>query len=243
MSTLGKSSTLTAQVLGLLSLSTVIIAAPSQAAVINGSFENRARGWEKTGVSAFVTDVVGVAPTDGSVQARLTTSRSRVSTNSLEKFLGLSAGSLNNLGNGVVTGGAAIKQTFTATAGDIVSFDWNFLTNESTPSNGYNDFAFVSLNGLTELADTTSSFFRSSTPFREETGYQTTSFTIANTGTYTLGLGVANVGDRRVASGLLVDNVRTEPVPEPASMLGVLAFSALGGRKLLKRKQQKQVVS
>lgn len=29
-----------------------------------------------------------------------------------------------------------------------------------------------------------------------------------------------------------------EPVPEPASMLGILAFSALGGRKLWKRKQQ-----
>nr|MBA2747641.1 PEP-CTERM sorting domain-containing protein [Tatlockia sp.] len=31
-----------------------------------------------------------------------------------------------------------------------------------------------------------------------------------------------------------------EPVPEPASMLGILAFGALGGKKLLKRKQQKQ---
>ncbi len=32
----------------------------------------------------------------------------------------------------------------------------------------------------------------------------------------------------------------SEPVPEPASMLGILAFGALGGKKLLKRKQQKQ---
>lgn len=29
-----------------------------------------------------------------------------------------------------------------------------------------------------------------------------------------------------------------EPVPEPASMLGILAFGALGGKKLLKRKQK-----
>ena len=32
----------------------------------------------------------------------------------------------------------------------------------------------------------------------------------------------------------------SEPVPEPASMLGILAFGALGGKKLLKRRQQKQ---
>ncbi len=32
----------------------------------------------------------------------------------------------------------------------------------------------------------------------------------------------------------------TEPIPEPASMLGILAFSALSGRKLWQRKQQKQ---
>ena len=30
----------------------------------------------------------------------------------------------------------------------------------------------------------------------------------------------------------------SEPVPEPASMLGILAFGALGGKKLLKRKQK-----
>lgn len=32
---------------------------------------------------------------------------------------------------------------------------------------------------------------------------------------------------------------KSEPVPEPASILGTLAFAALGGKKLLKRKQQK----
>ncbi len=238
MSTLVKNSTLTVGVLGLLS-STVLVAVPSQAAVINGSFENGPTGWERTGTAALLTDAAGVDPTDGSTQAGLTT-QSRISTNSLEEFLGLSTGSLNSLGNGLATGGGAIKQTFTATAGDVISFDWNFLTNEATPNASYNDFAFVSLNGLTELADTTSAFFDSSTLFRQETGYQTTSFTIATAGTYTLGFGVVNVGDSRVPSGLLVDNVRTETVPEPASMLGILAFGALGGKKLLKRKQQQK---
>ena len=249
MSILAKSSTLTASVLGLLSLSTVLVAAPSQAAVVNGSFESALSGWTSTGVALVIDSTIGVAPTNGSFQAGLSTYGSTVSASALEGFLGLSAGSLNALGNGAVTKGSAIKQTFTANAGDVISFDWNFLTSEATPNSSYNDFAFASLTGLTELADTTSTFVNSLTPFRDETGYQTASYTIATTGTYTLGIGVADVGDQvatsffgevPVPSGLLVDNVTTEPVPEPASMLGILAFGALGGKKLLKRRQQKQ---
>ncbi len=239
MSTLAKSSTLTASVLGLLSLSTVLVAAPSQAAVINGSFESGDfTGWKKIG-TAVVTNAYGVDTTDGNYQAGLSTV-SNAPAASIEKFLGLTRGSLSTLGNGVANGGAAIKQTFTASAGDVVSFDWNFLTDEGTPNARNNDFAFFSLNGLTELADTKVSFVDSLSPFREETGYQTTSYNITTAGTYTLGFGVINSGDRKVQSGLLIDNVSSEPVPEPASMLGILAFGALGGKKLLKRRQQKQ---
>lgn len=250
MSTLVKSSTLAASILGLLSLSTVLVAAPSQAAVVNGSFESGLNGWTSTGFVLVIDNTIGAAPTNGNFQAVLSTYPSTVSATSLEGFLGLSAGSLNGLNKGAVTRGSAIKQTFTANAGDVVSFDWNFLTTEATPNPGYNDFAFASLTGLTELADTSSTtFVNSLTPFREETGYQTASYTIATGGTYTLGIGVADVGDQAVTSifgeipvpsGLLVDNVSSEPVPEPASMLGILAFGALGGKKLLKRKQQKQ---
>lgn len=39
--------------------------------------------------------------------------------------------------------------------------------------------------------------------------------------------------------GQASSNTSSEPVPEPASILGTLAFAALGGKKLLKRKQQK----
>ncbi len=233
-----KNTPLTASIFGLLSLSAVFVAAPSQAAVMNGSFESGLTGWTKIGTAGSISAFGDAIPTDGSHQAGLTTYSSGVSTDSLEGFLGLSAGSLNSLGNGQVTGGTAIQQTFTATAGDVISLDWNFLTIEDTRNANFNDFAFVSFSGLTELADTNSAFYDTSTIFRSQTGYQTTSFTVATTGTYTLSLGVVNVGDGRVPSALLVDNVRTESVPEPASMLGILAFGALGGRKLLKRKQQ-----
>jgi hypothetical protein len=38
------------------------------------------------------------------------------------------------LGNGDATSGSAIRQAFLAEAGDILTFDWNFLTDEGTPS-------------------------------------------------------------------------------------------------------------
>jgi hypothetical protein len=42
--------------------------------------------------------------------------------------------------------GSAIKQTFTANAGQTLSFSWNFLTNESVGNDAnpnFNDFAFA----------------------------------------------------------------------------------------------------
>jgi hypothetical protein len=53
-----------------------------------------------------------------------------------------------------------------------------------------------------------------------------------------LGLGVANVTDTSGDSGLLVDNVSLEPIPEPSSVLGTLTLGALGAGLLLKRKHK-----
>lgn len=130
----------------------------------------------------------------------------------LEGFLGLTPGTLDGLGNGDATEGSAIKQTFSGTAGQIVTLDWNFLTNESTPAGLYNDFAFISvfpLGGTSTLADTNSSSFLqgSNTRFNNETGFNTFSYQLPANGTYTVGLGVVDVSDRILNSGLLVDNV------------------------------------
>lgn len=135
-----------------------------------------------------------------------------VSDTALENFLGQPSGTIDGLGNGNATEGSAIKQTFAASAGQTVTFDWNFLTNEATPNTPFNDFAFVSvrpLGGTSTLADTNSRFplLGNNAQFNDETGYNTFSYEIPTTGTYTLGLGVVDVGDTIVNSGLLVDNV------------------------------------
>lgn len=135
-----------------------------------------------------------------------------VSDVALDNFLGQPPGTIDSLGNGNATEGSAIKQTFSASAGQTFTLDWNFLTNELTPNTPYNDFAFVSvrpLGGTSTLADTNSRFplLGNNNRFNDETGYNTFSYQIPTTGTYTIGLGVVDVEDRIVSSGLLVDNV------------------------------------
>ena len=103
--------------------------------------------------------------------------------------------------------------------------DWNFFTNENTnldepgfpPSFDYNDLAFVSIlfgdspadNVL--LSDSFWTFVLSPTDFFAESGFDRFSFTLPVSGTYTLSIGVVDVGDETAPSGLLVDNVLLTP--------------------------------
>jgi len=74
--------------------------------------------------------------------------------------------------------------------------------------------------------DTISNFSNSSTPFLTRLKSYFFSYTIPNTGSYTLGIGVVDVGEPTRISGLLVDKV--EAVPEPSSTLntGYAVFSS-----------------
>jgi hypothetical protein len=172
----------------------------------SGNFTN----WTTIGDASIETASLGTSPTEGNFQALITTDFPSVPDTALENFLGLSVGTIDSLGNGNATEGSALKlNPITVQAGDVVSFDWNFLTNEGTPSSFFNDFAFVSISPsfTSELADTNSVFVLSPTPFFEETGYRTFEYRFTTAGTYTIGFGVADVGDTAVGSGLLVDDL------------------------------------
>ncbi|ARV63044.1 hypothetical protein BZZ01_15220 [Nostocales cyanobacterium HT-58-2] len=206
-----------------LSLEEFLLPTPSiNSTFINGDFETGDwTGWTTLGSTSLETAVFGSGPTKGTFQSLLSTGGAKFDDSILEKFLGLNAESLNNLGKGNATGGSAIQQTFTAKAGDILTFDWNLLTNEVLPPVSYPDFAFVSINSqsddsisfLSELADaSTATSTISSTQFFGETNFHTFSFTIPTTGIYTLGVGVTDVGDTTINSGLLVDNITLNSV-------------------------------
>lgn len=240
-----KYSTLTAGVVSLISLSSFTSTA-NAASIANGSFETgNFTGWSTIGNASVETAEFGTDPTKGTSQASLTTEFDTVSSSALESFLGLAPKSLSGLRNGKVVEGSAIQQTFTAKAGDVLTFDWNFLTNESSESSSTNnDFAFATLKPfLLELADASSASATSLTSFPDETGFQTFSTVISTPGTYTLGVGVANVGDTLFDSGLVVDNAKLTPVPEPSSVLGTLALGVLVTGSVLRRKQKQKASS
>ena len=194
------------------------------ATLINGGFETGDfSGWNTAGVTSIQTAAFGTGPTEGTYQALMTNAGGSQSTASIETFLGLTLGTLTSLSTGTPTEGSAISQTITGNAGDILSFDWNFLTNEGTPtSTSINDFSFwslVNIQGGTVLASTQFPTFSSSpSVFNEETGFNTVSYELPSSGSFLLGFGVMDVGDTIVDSGLLIDNVTITGVPEPTSL-------------------------
>jgi hypothetical protein len=213
------------------------------ASLTNGGFETgNFSGWSATGAAIVIGKLIGptgITPAQGDKQAVLSTVLTSKTDSQLESFLGLGAGTLDGLGNGNAKEGSAIKQTFTANAGDILSFKWNFLTNEQTPwaDARYNDFAFVTLISVNTLANTYSGFVNAPfvSGFSEQTGFQTFSRVLPSAGTYTLGIGVVDVTDTLGASGLLVDDVQLSATPEPGTMM--LLGSGLAGVVFWRRRQ------
>lgn len=220
----------------------------------NGSFESGLTNFSVVGNASTQTAAFGSGPTDGTSQALLSTGDPTVTAEAIETFLGLSSGALDALANDpffpfpplfpLVDSGSAISQSITGQAGDVLSFDSNFLTDEidefvsETP---FNDFAFFSLanaQGATVIADTSSEFISSSTIFSSETGFSTTTFVLPSSGTFTLGFGVVDVLDDDFDSSLLIDNVQLNSnsgvVPEPTSLS---IFGAMGLAAVIRRRK------
>jgi hypothetical protein len=211
--------------------------------LVNGGFETGDfTDWEAIGnthVLGSIHPSNPIDPTEGASQAVLLTVPQvvfPVPAAILEAFLELAPGALDSLGNGTTIEGSAIKRTFLANAGDSLSLDWNLVTNEGEFFKAQNDFAFVTVGSLFELVDVESASFSPCGPglICRATGYQTSTFPISATGSYTLGVGVVDVNFDFGPSELLVDNVRlnegppgTSVIPEPSSFL-LLGSGLLG---------------
>jgi hypothetical protein len=199
-------------VFSLFSLSSFTVVSPSFAASLDLS------SWDRSG------DVVAVpgqatltnAFSDGSDDASNYNVSSNDPTyiNSLESFLSLNSG---NLGLDA-SEGSAIKKAFNVLAGDIISFDYSFLTYDSFS----NDRAFVTINN-------------SVIPL---TGSSPFNYTFATSGIYNIGIGVVDVDDTFGSSILSVNSANFQSVPEPSIILGSILAGGFG--VMLKRKHIKK---
>ncbi|WP_066383572.1 hypothetical protein [Anabaena sp. CA = ATCC 33047] len=197
-------------------------------ALPNGSFESgNFNNWTTIGQTTVESASFGIAPANGTYQAVLETLQdvTGISASNLETFLELSSGSLTDLG---VVEGSAIKRAITVNAGDRLTFDWNFLTDQVPADPDYNDFAFVSLGNINQLANTNSVNSLSFSRLAQQTGYKSYTHKFTTAGTYTLGFGVVDMGDDTVNSALVLDNLQITPVPEPTTIFSSLMVVGLG---------------
>ncbi|MGB3536328.1 MAG: PEP-CTERM sorting domain-containing protein [Microcoleaceae cyanobacterium] len=140
------------------------------------------------------------------------------------------------------TGNFGTFRTFDAEVGDILSFDFDFISGEAvSPGSLFQDGGFYTINDEAFL-------------IAEDSEMGSISFDITAAGEYTLGFGAFNATSQTIpaipgfplnqfdneASELTIENVQLTfaptAVPEPASILGLMAVAALGGRSVLKRK-------
>ena len=212
----------------------LILALPATApadAIINGSFETgNLFGWTLSGSGSAQTSAIGVSPTGGTYQGYIeTTGNFTALAPAVVASLGVSGGAIPGLGAGTPVNGTGISQSVTVAAGDVLSFDWNFLTSELSQPVTYNEFAFFTINGSAFLlASRNGSTFNTVSPpagFEGQTGWATQTYTFASAGTYTVGYGTFNVGDAGHNSALVLDSITIPQgpvaVPNPSSYWSV----------------------
>jgi hypothetical protein len=237
-------------------------AAPSFAQITNGGFESTPgfTGWTTDGTNSVVTSTFGKTPPAGTHQAYLSNAPLNPPTDTvdtaagLETFLGLGAGKISGF-TGVAnpayaakdpTNGSAIKQgSIVAQVGDVLTFQYDFLTGEDPNFPPYYpDYTFLTLStgtgtGATQVIKEISEAAFATTPtpnsptlpiynYLTETGYLPFTYTFTTAGTYTLGFASTQTAGSGIGSALLLDNVAlTHAAPEPSTP-AVLALGALG---------------
>jgi hypothetical protein len=218
-----------------LALVTVLaITSPAVAGVVNGGFETGDfTGWGTIGATAVVGTGCSTifpnhcaSPTQGNYMALL--EAGYVDMGTLSAILGTDLTAVYPGG----TYGSAIWQDVHLHAGNVFSFDWNFLGNDYNP---FDDTGAFTAYVFTTTAN--GSFYLSSVLAVGDygtSGWQHWSGVATTNSTYRVGFVVFNDLDNVLNSQLLVDNVQATPEPGTLVLLGsgILGLGGLVRRKL-----------
>ena len=148
--------------------------------------------------------------------------------------------------------GSAIRQRFFAETGDVLSFDYNVLTEEGSLRDYDFAFAIISSDVLPSALIFDLSTWHVLSPSNAEldpirsdldtqqTGFNKFEYDFSAPGTYTLALTLLETVEGTVASGLLVDNVKlTQQVPAPPTLslfvLGIMMMFSKAKHNLLEK--------
>ena len=215
----------------------------SQAQISNGGFEFGLTGWTTHGdVSTQGTAPAGAAKlflTTAGLDADELNSAGLLigpfnasgvaavevgTAGGLEQLNGNAIGAFDAFGFAAYEGSLA-RQSFTAQAGDSLTFLWNFGTRETLL-----DHAFVVIDGVvTSLSGSSLPSSPGTGNDLFQSGFQSFSRSFTTSGTHTVAFGVVDLTDFNVRSSLAIDQVQILAVPEAESWaLMLTGLAALG---------------
>jgi hypothetical protein len=152
------------------------------------------------------------------VQGQITINSGTNSTvfiDDLETFLEITPGTLDTLTGSNLPALFGSATTYSAKAGDSISFNWNFAIDG-------NDFVFVKFNNQIERLVGNSS-----------------TYSATFTTDQLFAFGIVDVGDSIGTSGLQVANANYTPVPEPVTILSSLVACGFG--TMMRRRFRKKI--
>ncbi len=204
--------------------------APAFALVTNGSFTDGLNGWQTIGD----VSVQGVAKRatlttaymDGDLEEFFNHSGvSAVDVNDLAPFAGVNVSDLDV--GGWAAEGSAMKQVLNVGAGDTLSLDfWFGLTSQDIGVSGFEDLAFVAING--QIVQT---FTLGMLPSVGQFSYQ-----FLTGGPVTLAFGIVDINDYAGVSEFRLDNISVTAVPEPETIAMLLAGLGVVGATVRRRR-------